>query len=127
MAAVRAQVLTAKMNLSDDVDLEDYVSRPEKLSGAEIACVVQEAGMHAVRANRYIVLPKDFEKGYKVRSAGCARRALERAARLVRSGRAGARRPSARRPARRTRLAGRARAHAQANTKKNDKDFEFYT
>mmetsp|Transcript_7587 Transcript_7587/g.22192 ORF Transcript_7587/g.22192 Transcript_7587/m.22192 type:complete len:410 (+) Transcript_7587:128-1357(+) len=59
------QVLTAKMNLSDDVDLEDYVSRPEKLSGAEIACVVQEAGMHAVRANRYIVLPKDFEKGYK--------------------------------------------------------------
>lgn len=60
------QVLTAKMNLSDDVDLEDYVSRPEKLSGAEISCIVQEAGMHAVRANRYIVLPKDFEKGYKV-------------------------------------------------------------
>lgn len=59
------QVLTAKMNLSDDVDLEDYVSRPEKISGAEIHCVVQEAGMQAVRANRYVVLPKDFEKGYK--------------------------------------------------------------
>ena len=26
---------------------------------------MQEAGMHAVRENRYIVLPKDFEKGYK--------------------------------------------------------------
>merc|ERR1719310_1515994 len=59
------QVLTAKMNLSDDVDLEDYVSRPEKVSGAEIACIVQEAGMQAVRNNRYVVLPKDFEKGYK--------------------------------------------------------------
>lgn len=59
------QVLTAKMSLSDDVDLEDYVSRPEKISGAEIACIVQEAGMQAVRKNRYVVLPKDFEAGYK--------------------------------------------------------------
>ena len=59
------QVLTANMNLADDVDLEDYVSRPEKVSGAEIACIVQEAGMQAVRNNRYVVLPKDFEKGYK--------------------------------------------------------------
>ena len=53
------------MNLSEDVDLEDYVSRPEKISGAEISCIVQEAGMQAVRNNRYVVLPKDFEKGYK--------------------------------------------------------------
>ena len=59
------QVLTASMNLSEEVDLEDYVSRPEKISGAEIACIVQEAGMQAVRNNRYVVLPKDFEKGYK--------------------------------------------------------------
>lgn len=54
------QVLTAKMNLSEDVDLEDYVSRPEKVSGAEIHCIVQEAGMQAVRNNRYAVLPADF-------------------------------------------------------------------
>jgi len=59
------QVLAAKMSLSDDVDLEDYVSRPEKISGAEISCIVQEAGMQAVRKNRYVVLPKDFEAGYK--------------------------------------------------------------
>ena len=59
------QVLTAKMNLGEEVDLEDYVSRPEKISGAEISCIVQEAGMQAVRNNRYVVLPKDFEKGYK--------------------------------------------------------------
>ena len=26
---------------------------------------MMQAGMHAVRENRYVVLPKDFEKGYK--------------------------------------------------------------
>eukprot|EP00186_Timspurckia_oligopyrenoides_P000467 CAMPEP_0182444208 /NCGR_PEP_ID=MMETSP1172-20130603/2736_1 /TAXON_ID=708627 /ORGANISM="Timspurckia oligopyrenoides, Strain CCMP3278" /LENGTH=402 /DNA_ID=CAMNT_0024639721 /DNA_START=92 /DNA_END=1300 /DNA_ORIENTATION=- len=60
------QVLTGRMNLSDEVDLEDYVSRPDKISGAEIAAICQEAGMQAVRKNRYIVLPKDFEKAYKM-------------------------------------------------------------
>ncbi|CAN6559204.1 unnamed protein product [Malus baccata var. baccata] len=49
------QVCTAKMNLSDEVDLEDYVSWPDKI----------KAGMHAVRKNRYVILPKDFEKGYQ--------------------------------------------------------------
>ena len=24
-----------------------------------------KAGMHAIRENRYVILPKDFEKGYK--------------------------------------------------------------
>lgn len=59
------QVCTAKMNLSEQVDLEDYVGRPEKLSAAEIHSICQEAGLHAVRANRYVILPKDFEKAYK--------------------------------------------------------------
>jgi 26S proteasome regulatory subunit T3 len=27
--------------------------------------VAQEAGMLAVRKNRYVILPKDFEKAYK--------------------------------------------------------------
>ena len=57
--------ITAKMNLSDEVDLEDYVARPEKISGADINAICQEAGMHAIRENRYVILPKDFEKGYK--------------------------------------------------------------
>ncbi|CAM0135977.1 26S proteasome regulatory subunit 6B [Umbelopsis sp. WA50703] len=57
--------ITAKMNLSEEVDLEDFVSRPDKLSGAEIAAICQEAGMHAVRKNRYVILSKDIEKGYK--------------------------------------------------------------
>eukprot|EP00798_Chlamydomonas_sp_ICE-L_P007257 gene7257-368_t len=59
------QVCTGKMNLSDEVDLEDYVSRPDKISAADISAICQEAGMHAVRKNRYVILPKDFEKGYK--------------------------------------------------------------
>ena len=31
------QVCTAKMNLSDEVDLEDYVSRPDKISAADVS------------------------------------------------------------------------------------------
>jgi SpoVK/Ycf46/Vps4 family AAA+-type ATPase len=119
-ARARTQVCTSKMNLGDEVDLEDYVSRPDKISAAEISAICQEAGMHAVRSsvcvwregwvrgcacgaacvaaavaevcvrpipdpltpspppknthahahgqvrkNRYVILPKDFEKGYK--------------------------------------------------------------
>ena len=41
------------------------ISRPDKISGADIASICQEAGMQAVRKNRYVILPKDFEKGYK--------------------------------------------------------------
>merc|ERR1719222_824764 len=57
--------ITSKMNLSEEVDLEDFVARPDRISGADINAICQEAGMQAVRENRYIVLPKDFEKGYK--------------------------------------------------------------
>lgn len=59
------QTVTNRMNLSDEVDLEDYVSRPEKISAADIAAICQEAGLLAVRRNRYVILPKDFEKAYK--------------------------------------------------------------
>ncbi|KAH9573591.1 hypothetical protein CY35_01G008800 [Sphagnum magellanicum] len=59
------QACTAKMNLSEEVDLEDHVSRPDKISAAEISAIYQEARMQAVRKNRYVILPKDFEKGYR--------------------------------------------------------------
>jgi len=59
------QVCTAKMNLSEEIDLEDYVQRPEKLSAADVSAICQEAGLHAVRNNRYVILNKDFEKAYK--------------------------------------------------------------
>ena len=59
------QACTAKMNLSDEVDLEDYVNRPEKISAAEISSICQEAGMQAVRNNRYMIIPRDFDEAYK--------------------------------------------------------------
>jgi 26S proteasome regulatory subunit T3 len=62
---------TAKMNLSEEVDLEDYVNRPDKISAAEITSICQEAGMQAVRKNRYVILPRDFDEAYKK----CAKKA----------------------------------------------------
>jgi len=59
------QTVTGKMNLGPDVDLEDYVSRPDRLSSAEIASIVQAAGLQAVRKNRYVILPVDFEEAWK--------------------------------------------------------------
>ena len=59
------QACTAKMNLSEDVDLEDFINRPEKVSAADISSIAAEAGLQAVRANRYVVLPKDFQTAYR--------------------------------------------------------------
>ena len=36
------QVATAKMNLAEEIELEAYVQRPEKLSAAEITAICQE-------------------------------------------------------------------------------------
>jgi len=57
--------VTATMNLADDVDLEDFISRPDKISNADISAVCQAAGMIAVRHNRYLILHSDFEAAYK--------------------------------------------------------------
>merc|ERR1712070_197097 len=59
------QAATSKMNLSDELDLEDYVNRSEKVSSADISSICAEAGLQAVRENRYVVLPKDFDAAYK--------------------------------------------------------------
>lgn len=58
--------VTSKMNLSEDVDLELYVSRPDQISAADIASICQEAGMTAVRKNRYVITQQDFDKAYKI-------------------------------------------------------------
>ena len=34
--------ITANMNLSEEVDLEDYVARPDKITGADINAICQE-------------------------------------------------------------------------------------
>lgn len=35
------------------------------MSGADIAAICQEAGMLAIRKNRYVILQKDFEQAYQ--------------------------------------------------------------
>ena len=50
------QVITNKMSLAEDVDLEDFINRPEKISAADIATLCQEAGLLDVRQNRYIFI-----------------------------------------------------------------------
>jgi 26S proteasome regulatory subunit T3 len=57
------------------------ISRPDRLSSAEIASICQAAGLQgklavarelppadslAVRKNRYVILPVDFEEAWKV-------------------------------------------------------------
>lgn len=41
------------------------MNRPDKISAADISAICQEAGMQAVRKNRYVILPKDFDEAYK--------------------------------------------------------------
>ena len=53
------QAATHLMNLGDELELEDYVNRSEKISHADISSICAEAGLQAVRENRYVVLPKD--------------------------------------------------------------------
>ena len=53
------------MNLSEEVDLESFVNRPQKVSCADIASICQEAGLQAIRRNRYVILTKDLEKAFK--------------------------------------------------------------
>lgn len=45
--------ITAKMNLSDEVDLEDYVARPDRISGADINAICQE--VFTVHLLRHII------------------------------------------------------------------------
>jgi 26S proteasome regulatory subunit T3 len=59
------QACTAQMNLAEEVDLEDYVNRPDQVSAADLSAVCQEAGLQAVRENRYVIMSKDFDKAYR--------------------------------------------------------------
>merc|ERR1712048_1339348 len=53
---------TRKMNLSDDVDLEPYISGKESLSGADIKAICTEAGLLALRERRMRVTNEDFKQ-----------------------------------------------------------------
>ena len=58
------------MSISKNVRLNNniyniVINRPEKISAADIAAICQEAGLLAVRKNRYVIIAKDFDKAYK--------------------------------------------------------------
>jgi len=53
---------TAKMTLSDDVDIEEFVMAKDELSGADIKAVCTEAGLLALRERRMKVTQEDFRK-----------------------------------------------------------------
>lgn len=56
--------IAAKMSLSPEVDLDSLIVRNEPLSGAVIAAIMQEAGLRAVRKNRYNIIQSDLEDAY---------------------------------------------------------------
>jgi 26S proteasome regulatory subunit T3 len=61
--------IAAKMNLGDDVNLEIFINKPDKITGAMISAICQEAGLQAIRKNRYIIIQKDLDIAYKLNVA----------------------------------------------------------
>jgi hypothetical protein len=51
---------TSRMSLADDVDLEEFVTAKDDLSGADIKAVCTEAGLLALRERRMRVTKQDF-------------------------------------------------------------------
>lgn len=72
--------ITSKMNLSEEVDLEDYVARPDRISGADINAICQEVGLLGHRclsklANCFLVMIFFFIAGWY---ACCQRKSIHR-------------------------------------------------
>eukprot|EP00605_Chrysophyceae_sp_TOSAG23-4_P001559 GSChrysophyteH1.ASY1.ANO1.1710.1 assembled CDS len=70
MATNRADTLDPALLRPGRLDRKIEFPHPDRrqkrmISCAEIASICQEAGMQAVRKNRYVILPKDFEEAYK--------------------------------------------------------------
>lgn len=56
------KIHTGKMTLADDVDLEEFITAKDELTGADIKAVCTEAGLLALRERRMKVQQKDFVK-----------------------------------------------------------------
>lgn len=56
--------ISSKMSLAPEVDMDSLILRNDPLSGSVIAAIMQEAGLRAVRKNRYIILQQDLEEAY---------------------------------------------------------------
>ncbi|MGC9149925.1 MAG: hypothetical protein ACP5FX_02355, partial [Candidatus Micrarchaeia archaeon] len=59
------KVHTRRMPLSKEVSLEELAKQTEGYTGAEIEGICREAGLNAIRNNRKVVTPEDFEEGMK--------------------------------------------------------------
>ncbi|KAK3111523.1 26S proteasome regulatory subunit 6B [Teratosphaeriaceae sp. CCFEE 6253] len=64
--------IASKMSLSPEVDLDSLIVRNDPLSGAVIAAVMQEAGLRAVRKNRYNIIQQDLEDAYTAQVKGAS-------------------------------------------------------
>jgi len=51
---------TSKMSLAEDVDLDEFISQKDDLSGADIKAICSEAGLMALRERRMMVSMADF-------------------------------------------------------------------
>jgi 26S proteasome regulatory subunit T2 len=51
------------MNLSEDVNVDDFVSAKDELTGADVKAICTEAGLLALRERRMKVNKDDFMKG----------------------------------------------------------------
>ena len=56
------QIHTAKMNMDEDVNLEEFIMAKDELSGADIKAIATEAGLLALRDRRKTVTQDDFRK-----------------------------------------------------------------
>ncbi|ORY84361.1 One of six ATPases of the 19S regulatory particle of the 26S proteasome [Protomyces lactucae-debilis] len=56
--------IASKMSLSPEVDLDTFILRPDASSGAQVAAIMQDAGLIAVRKSRYVILQSDIEEAY---------------------------------------------------------------
>merc|ERR1711972_1301834 len=56
------QIHTSKMNIAEDVNLEEFVMMKEELSGADIKAMCTEAGLLALRERRMKVSQAEFKK-----------------------------------------------------------------
>lgn len=62
--------VASKMSLAPEVDLDSLIVRNDPLSGAIIAAIMQEAGLRAVRKNRYNIIQSDLEDAYSSQVKG---------------------------------------------------------
>ncbi|KAH6847298.1 P-loop containing nucleoside triphosphate hydrolase protein [Chaetomium sp. MPI-CAGE-AT-0009] len=62
--------IASKMSLAPEVDLDSLIVRNDPLSGAVIAAIMQEAGLRAVRKNRYNIIQVDLEDAYSSQVKG---------------------------------------------------------